>query len=211
MKKRRYHLRGIGEVNVTSSSHSSVRVHFDWNGGRRHGWYDVSGGFLIMDPSRRDRQSTIVNKYPQYLKDEICLAVYRDLMAGKLTFFEYNRDEERRYINLRYHFYASYYGFCLQITRLAELADPAAVTRIFNENVSEGDVLWTTSADGDKAVTIRKWPATHEERFSPRVYVRRPDGSGDSWLLKFLAPMFVEPQHQSSKIANVEDDLHAES
>lgn len=93
--KRKYrNIKVSSEINVSSTGHFTARVM--WTGGAR--WYALDDGFLSNSPNMHDWNSA-----PKYLIDETKRQIANMIKDGTAKFFEYDRDKNRRYENLRYY------------------------------------------------------------------------------------------------------------
>ncbi|MGB1284939.1 MAG: hypothetical protein ACPG7F_00280 [Aggregatilineales bacterium] len=114
MKKAYSVIKVSPHVYVNSSSHYSFEIVLDWRGSRRSGWYDPMHHDLVMKHSGRWKwNSSIVRKYPKYLREDIAAAVHELFTSGDAQFYEYDRDGSKRYDNLRYHHDESF-NACLE-------------------------------------------------------------------------------------------------
>lgn len=93
MKPRKFHSIQIHRhANVTSTGHYGWEVSYrDTSGNRHHRWYHYG----LMKPMEF--------KAPKYLIAEVERLIAADIENGITVFYEFDRDGNKRYENLRYH------------------------------------------------------------------------------------------------------------
>lgn len=97
-KGRRYDVRILHDVYCTSSYNHYGAVVISGGGTTRRREYDFDGaGILRADGYGRFKG------YPAYVYREAAQKFAEAHAQGKLRVYEYNRDEQKRYENLRYH------------------------------------------------------------------------------------------------------------
>lgn len=182
------------DVNVSSSYNYSYTMRLYWGDKIRVADFDPSFHELMMHykDRRREFDKSIVTTFPQYLWQDLNLAIYNHLLGKQARFFEYNRDHEKRYADLRYHCTELFHGQVRIVAGHLTPASYADMVDIFNRHMKVGQRFQTTSADGDTVISTG--PAfIPDGDGTPRLPVRREDtGTSDRWLLKFVSPVFEE-------------------
>lgn len=97
-KPRAYILRGLStDINCSSSGHHSTDLYCSYRDKRCSGWdYDID-----TDSIWGTRQPDIV--VPKYFRTAIRRELLTILKSGGYRVFEYDRDKNKRYTDLRYH------------------------------------------------------------------------------------------------------------
>lgn len=184
-------VRWVRDTYVNSLGQHFVGLGFDWDGRPRDGQYCLISDSIIMQPRKRGGRVTEITKYPKYLKLDMMARIYAKMMRGEMRFFEYDRDGNQRYTGLRYHDADGYYGLHRIIAGMLHDLAPGRLVDIFNDTTPLGTVMMTTSADGDRVQITN--PA-RMQLGTAKTYVLRLDDYGhhDTWLLKFIAPLYKE-------------------
>lgn len=143
---------------------------------------------LVMHPSRTGTRATTVNHIPEYLFQEMNLAIYQRIFEGSLIFYEITDTGSERLSGLHSHKASTYYDMVRTVAD--NLIMCYEMHNIFNEHTQPEQRFMTTSADGD--IVVRVGPARMDAGY-PQVYIWREDlEHHDRWLLKFLSPLFKE-------------------
>lgn len=97
MKARKYtEITVLTEVYVNSQSDYTFYVHIKGYGRVA---YDPSVGFYVPESNQDPR----MNRFPRYVVFEVDLQVLERLKSPATRYYEYDRDGNKRYENLRYH------------------------------------------------------------------------------------------------------------
>lgn len=98
-RKRRYTVRHIAdEINVSSSGDYFARIFLTDHDVRVTRDYWINGGsFLALTAQWGDWTP------PKYLANEVRKCLGELMQAGKVRYFEYDRDRNKRYADYRYH------------------------------------------------------------------------------------------------------------
>lgn len=84
------------DVYCSSTGHYGVDVRISYRGHNRKRSYDFNGGFWLP-------QAYIPATMPKYIERAVDERLRELYTAGKLRFYECDRDGNRRYDDLRYH------------------------------------------------------------------------------------------------------------
>ncbi len=197
-KTPKYSVRHVqSAVNVSSSYNYTYTMTLKWGDGIRRADFDLMYPELWMhyqDRRRGKYEKSMVTKYPKYLFQEINLAIYEQLLKG-CKFYEYDRDRNMRYTDLRYHCQDLFHA---QVRMAAGNLTPDSYPRmvdIFNQYMPIGQRFQTTSDLGDIVIStgLAKLYYGSDGPETPRLPIRREkNGSIDRWLLKFVSPIFEE-------------------
>jgi len=94
--------RKYGEISVFKDVYvsSSCDYHFHLHiQGYGRVIYDPSMGFYVED----SQQDPSMNRFPQYVRREVDRQILERFKAADTIYYEYDRDHNKRYENLRYH------------------------------------------------------------------------------------------------------------
>lgn len=98
MKNKRFTLFGAArDINVSSSGNYTANVWFWEAGERKSYWYDPQIGLESKS------QNHFTRNVPKYVIEAVEAELRRLWLNGELRFFEYDRDGNERYADLRYH------------------------------------------------------------------------------------------------------------
>ncbi len=98
---RAFNYRGVAdEINCSSSGHHFQLVRFTHNGKRMSGWWFFESGCLEVYGQKEGRPPLSI-KFPAYFITSVKAGIRAALPTAKV--FEYDRDGNKRYNDLRYH------------------------------------------------------------------------------------------------------------
>ncbi len=98
-RERRFqNIRVSKQVYVNSMTQYSTHVYFTEAGKRKHYLWGIRDSCLTTANGRLDHR-----RVPKYVMDAIMREMLRLTTDEQLTFYEYDRDGEKRYDGLRYH------------------------------------------------------------------------------------------------------------